>query len=79
MATFTLLAEDDRPATAKLAEALDLHQWSFGRAAIICYTSPLDAAELAAAGPLPVEVRSRSYIARYQFIVTAEEPGAQPT
>ena len=57
----------------KLTEAVERYQDKFGRLPKFCLTSPQDATDLAAPSrkypKLPVEVHSRSYIARYTFYV----------
>jgi hypothetical protein len=71
-----------KPARAKLAEAVERYEEKFGREARYCLTSPLDAAELVEPsrkfpGEPPVEVQSRSYIARWTFYI-GEDAGEAP-
>lgn len=61
------------PTERKLQDAVRFYGEKFGRSARYCLTSPLDAAELQGVES-PVEVQSRSYIARWTYYLGEELP-----
>ena len=60
-----------RPATEKLAEAVERYAEKFGSEPEICLTSAADAAELAGKTDLPV--RAVTFISRHTFYVGVED------
>ena len=61
-----------RPATDKLADAIERYAEKFGSDPEICLTSAADAAELAGKTDLPV--RAVTFISRHTFYVGVEDP-----